>query len=102
MYAALFVARRARVRRRGGYQPVADAIDALLERSTRCCRKGWYLNALLTRRTDSIGAGIDISRDAILQATNQPCQAVWCVGDLRQQINAPAPVHIYGVAARAN
>ena len=32
----------------------------------------------------AIGAGIDISRDAILQATNQPCQAVWCVGDLRR------------------
>ena len=34
--------------------------------------------------TAAIGAGIDISRDAILQATNQPCQAVWCVGDLRR------------------
>lgn len=82
--AALFAARE-RVFAAGRYQPVADAIDALLPDAPQKlldagCGEGWYLNALLTRRTDSIGAGIDISRDAILQATNQPCQAVWCVG----------------------
>ena len=86
--AALFAARE-RVFAAGCYQPVADAIDALLPDAPQKlldagCGEGWYLNALLTRRTDSIGAGIDISRDAILQATNQPCQAVWCVGDLRR------------------
>lgn len=86
--AALFAARE-RVFTAGCYQPVADAIDALLPDAPQKlldagCGEGWYLNSLLTRRTDSIGAGIDISRDAILQATNQPCQAVWCVGDLRR------------------
>ena len=72
--AALFAARE-RVFAAGCYQPVADAIDALLPDAPQKlldagCGEGWYLNALLTRRTDSIGAGIDISRDAILQATN--------------------------------
>ena len=64
--AALFAARE-RVFTAGCYQPVADAIDALLPDAPQKlldagCGEGWYLNALLTRRTDSIGAGIDISK----------------------------------------
>ena len=64
--AALFAARE-RVFAAGCYQPVADAIDALLPDAPQKlldagCGEGWYLNALLTRRTDSIGAGIDIAK----------------------------------------
>ena len=64
--AALFAARE-RVFAAGCYQPVADAIDALLPDAPQKlldagCGEGWYLNALLTRRTDSIGAGIDITK----------------------------------------
>ena len=64
--AALFAARE-RVFAAGCYQPVADAIDALLPDAPQKlldagCGEGWYLNALLTRRTDSIGAGIDITQ----------------------------------------
>ena len=86
--AALFAARE-RVFAAGCYQPVVDAIDALLPQAPQRildagCGEGWYLNALLARRSNAIGAGIDISRDAILQATAQPCQAIWCVGDLRR------------------
>ncbi len=86
--ADLFAARR-RVFDAGCYNAVADAIDTLLPAGTHRildagCGDGWYLNALLTRHEDWCGAGVDISRDAIFQATNHPCTALWCVGDLRR------------------
>lgn len=86
--AELFAARR-RVFEADCYRGVADAIAALLpEHPQRIldagCGDGWYLNALLSRHADWQGAGADISRDAILQATSQPCQALWCVCDLRR------------------
>ena len=86
--AELFAARR-RVFRAGCYDAVAQAIDGLLPEGPHRlldagCGDGWYLNALLTRHPDWAGAGVDISRDAILQATDQPCAAVWCVADLRR------------------
>ena len=86
--AALFEARR-RVFAAGCYDQVAEAIDRLLPSGPHRlldagCGDGWYLNALLTRHPDWAGAGIDISRDAIFQATDQPCEAAWCVADLRR------------------
>lgn len=86
--AALFQARR-RVFAAGGYQPVAEALEAMLPQGEQRlldagCGDGWYLNALLEKHADWQGAGVDISRDAILQATDQPCTAPWCVGDLRK------------------
>ncbi|MBQ3156824.1 MAG: methyltransferase domain-containing protein [Clostridia bacterium] len=88
-YDADLFAARGRVFDAGCYNAVADAIESLLpEGSHRLldagCGDGWYLNALLARHADWCGAGIDISRDAILQATNHPCTALWCVGDLRR------------------
>lgn len=85
--ADLFQARR-RVFEAGCYQPVADAIEQLLPPGEHRlldagCGDGWYLNALLQRHPGWQGAGVDISKDAILQATDQPCTALWCVGDLR-------------------
>ena len=85
--AALFQARR-RVFAAGCYQPVAEALEAMLPQGEQRlldagCGDGWYLNALLEKHADWQGAGVDISRDAILQATDQPCTALWCVGDLR-------------------
>ena len=86
--ADLFAARR-RVFDAGCYDAVAEAIAALLPAGTHRlldagCGDGWYLNALLTRHEGWCGAGVDISRDAILQATCHPCTALWVVGDLRR------------------
>lgn len=85
---ALFQARR-RVFGAGCYLPVAEAIEAMLPPGEHRlldagCGDGWYLNELLQRNENWQGAGVDISRDAILQATDQPCTALWCVGDLRK------------------
>ena len=86
--ADLFTARR-RVFDAGCYDAVAEAIAALLPSGTHRlldagCGDGWYLNTLLTCHEDWCGAGVDISRDAILQATGHPCTALWVVGDLRR------------------
>ncbi|MBQ8201587.1 MAG: methyltransferase domain-containing protein [Clostridia bacterium] len=86
--AALFAARR-RVFDAGCYNAVANAIEALLPPAQHRildagCGDGWYLNHLLSHHEDWHGAGADISRDAILQATNLPCTALWCVCDLRR------------------
>ena len=86
--ADLFAARR-RVFDAGCYNGVAEAIEDLLPTGDHRildagCGDGWYLNALLTRHEGWWGAGVDISRDAILQATNLPCTALWVVGDLRR------------------
>ena len=88
-YDADLFAARSRVFRAGCYDGVAQAIEALLPaRNHRLldagCGDGWYLNALLSRHDGWCGAGIDISRDAIFQATNHPCTALWVVGDLRR------------------
>lgn len=86
--AALFQARR-RVFGAGCYRAVAETIETMLPQGMHRlldagCGDGWYLNELLMRHGDWQGAGVDISRDAIFQATDQPCTALWCVGDLRK------------------
>lgn len=86
--AALFQARR-RVFAAGCYQPVAEAMAGMLPPAPQRlldagCGDGWYLNELLSKHETWQGAGVDISRDAIFQATDQPCTALWCVGDLRR------------------
>ena len=86
--ADLFAARR-RVFDAGCYNAVVNAIESLLPAGDHRlldagCGDGWYLNALLTRHESWCGAGVDISRDAIFQATNLPCTALWVVGDLRR------------------
>ena len=86
--ADLFAARR-RVFDAGCYNALAEAIESLLPAGKHRlldagCGDGWYLNTLLMRHEDWCGAGVDISRDAIFQATNHPCTALWCVGDLRR------------------
>ena len=86
--ADLFAARR-RVFDAGCYDAVISAIEALMPAGEHRlldagCGDGWYLNALLTRHEGWSGAGVDISRDAIFQATNLPCTALWVVGDLRR------------------
>ena len=86
--ADLFAARR-RVFDAGCYDAVAGAIEALLPAENQRildagCGDGWYLNALLSRHEKWCGTGVDISRDAIFQATDLPCTALWVVGDLRR------------------
>lgn len=86
--AALFAA-RARVFASGCYAQVVDAIaDMLPEKPLTMidagCGEGWWLNSLLQRRAGSTGIGIDISRDAIFQATDWECPAMWIVGDVRR------------------
>lgn len=88
-YDADLFAARGRVFDAGCYDAVAEAIAALLPDGTHRlldagCGDGWYLNALLSRHADWCGAGVDISRDAIFQATNHPATALWVVGDLRR------------------
>ena len=88
-YDAQLFAARSRVFASGCYDAVADAIIAMLPDAPQRildagCGDGWYLNRMLTTRPDWTGAGADISRDAILQATAHPCTALWCVGDLRR------------------
>ncbi len=91
--AALFAA-RSRVFAAGCYDPVVAAIRALMAECGLAdgpralldagCGDGWYLNALLMQEPAWCGAGVDISRDAILRATDHPCTAMWCVADLRR------------------
>ena len=86
--ADLFAARR-RVFDAGCYNAVVNAIESLLPEGDHRlldagCGDGWYLNALLTRHESWCGAGVDISRDAIFQATNLPRTALGGVGDLRR------------------
>lgn len=86
--AALFAARR-RVFAAGCYDAVVRTIGELLPSGEHRlldagCGDGWYLNALLAAHPAWCGAGVDISRDAVAQATDQPCEAVWCVADLRR------------------
>jgi len=86
--AALFAA-RGRVLAAGLYEPVAEAVEALLPEGPQRildagCGEGWYLDRLLTAHPDWAGAGVDISPDAIRLATDHPCAALWCVGDLRR------------------
>ncbi len=87
--AELFQARR-RVFDAGCYDAVADAIVELLPpKGTQKlldagCGDGWYLQRILQSRPDWHGAGVDISRDAIAQAADHPCTALWCVADLRR------------------
>ena len=88
-YTAELFAARSRVLASGCYEPVARAIEACLPEGEQRlldagCGEGWYLNRLLTAHPGRQGIGVDISRDAILRATDQPCGAVWCVADLRR------------------
>ncbi len=94
-YDAELFSARSRVFRAGCYDAVAEAIESLLPDEPQTlldagCGDGWYLNALLSRHEGWQGAGVDISRDAIFQATNHPCTALWCVADLRRLPFAPA------------
>ena len=80
---------RSRVFAAGFFDKVSEAITALLpDKDHRLldagCGEGWYLNRLLTAHPTWTGAGVDISRDAIRLASNQPCTALWCVADLRK------------------
>lgn len=88
-YDAELFAARARVFAAGCYRPVIDAIERMLPPCSHRlldagCGDGWYLSELLSHHPDWCGAGVDISRDAIFQATDRPCEAVWCVADLRR------------------
>ena len=84
----LFAARR-RVFAAGCYDQIAEAIEQLMPPGEQHildagCGDGWYLAKLLEKHPSWVGAGIDISKDAIFQATDHPCEALWCVGDLRR------------------
>ena len=83
----LFAARR-RIFEAGFYEPVAEALEAMIPPGPQTildagCGEGWYLDRLL-EKGDRRGAGIDLSADAVRLASDRPCAAVWCVGDLRR------------------
>lgn len=82
----LFQARR-QVFASGCYLPVVEAVEELLPEGPQRildagCGEGYYLAQLLSRNPAWQGAGVDISKEAIEKATDWPCEAVWCVGDL--------------------
>ena len=84
--AALFDARR-RVFAAGAYADVLAAVEGMLPSGAlklldAGCGEGYYLSGLLEGCEERTGAGIDISRDAIERATEQPCEALWIVGDV--------------------
>lgn len=84
--AALFDARR-RVFAAGAYAPVLAAIESMLPAGAlhlldAGCGEGYYLSGLLASHPERRGAGVDISREAIERAADQPCEALWVVGDV--------------------
>ena len=86
--AALYAARRT-VFEAGCYDAVAEAVEELLPPGSlrlldAGCGEGWYLNRLLDGHPERVGAGVDLSRDAIHLAAARPCTALWCVADLRR------------------
>lgn len=83
---ALFDARR-QVFEAGCYLPVLEAMEKLLPGASQRvldagCGEGYYLAGLLARHPHWQGAGVDISKEAVEKATDWPCRALWCVGDL--------------------
>ena len=83
---ALFDARR-QVFEAGCYLPVLEAMEELLPGAPQRvldagCGEGYYLAGLLARHPHWQGAGVDISKEAVEKATDWPCRALWCVGDL--------------------
>lgn len=83
---ALFDARR-QVFEAGCYLPVLEAMEELLPGASQRvldagCGEGYYLAGLLARHPHWQGAGVDISKEAVEKATDWPCRALWCVGDL--------------------
>ena len=88
--AELFDARQ-RVLRSGCYDAVAEAVGASLAPLGEAaslldagCGEGFYLGRVLAEHPRWRGAGVDLSRDAILRAADQPVTALWCVADLRR------------------
>jgi 23S rRNA (guanine745-N1)-methyltransferase len=84
----------------GIYQAIADklteTVSALITNDKSCCildagcGEGYYFDALLNRLKKEEGAsdlsfiGLDISKDAIVQATKRTKQITWVVGTNRQ------------------
>ena len=83
----LFDARRA-VFEAGFYQPVADAVRALLVPMEPAalldagCGEGYYLSSLSPALPDTLLVGVDLSKEAVLAASSRLGSALYCVGDL--------------------
>ncbi len=83
----LFDARRA-VFDAGFYRPVADAVKTLLVPLNpetlldAGCGEGYYLSSLSPALTNTLMVGIDLSKEAILNASGRLGTALYCVGDL--------------------
>ena len=73
----------------GFYQPVMDAIAAMLPVDTPFfaldvgCGEGYYARELADRFVQGSFLGLDISRDAITAAARMPGRANWMVADLK-------------------
>ncbi len=96
----------------GIYQPIAEGLSALIHKllhklttdsGTICifdagCGEGYYLDRVLTTFASKSGEacfiGLDISKDAILQATKRNRQINWVVGTNRQPPVAAESVDI--------
>ena len=85
----LFDARRA-VFDAGFYRPVADAVKTLLTPLNpetlldAGCGEGYYLSSLSPALDKTLMVGIDLSKEAILNAAGRLGTALYCVGDLNR------------------
>ena len=88
-YDADLFSARAQVFASGCYTLVVEAINSMLPAGNITlldagCGEGWWLHTLLSQDPSRTGIGVDISRDAIFQATNWETPALWVVGDVRR------------------
>lgn len=86
--ADLFESRRI-VFESGFYQPVMEAIAALLPKDEITvldvgCGEGWYARTLAGQFPEAELLGLDISRDAITAAAQSQSRANWLVADLKR------------------
>ena len=87
--AALFDSRRV-IFENGFYQPVMDAIAAVLPAEKPFfaldigCGEGYYARELAGRFPNASFVGLDISRDAITAAARMPSRVNWLIADLKR------------------
>ena len=86
MYSKELFESRQQIITSGLYDEVQQAIAQLLEGKQIIldtgCGEGTHLERICEQLPDSIGVGIDLSKEGILTAAKQYGNKIWCVGDL--------------------
>lgn len=92
-YDAELFTSRSRVLEDGFYEPVLDAVSAMLQARyadspfsllDAGCGEGYYSRLLAERFSSASVIGVDLSRDGIIAAARKPGRALWLVADLKQ------------------